>query len=576
MEGKARRTRRSAQSGQTTILVILVLGLVLLGALGLAIDFSNAHYHRQWAQAAADSACVAGAMDLLVNAQGNNLGGFPAGSPPAQFTCAAAPTSAVCQYAQLNGYNGSGRVAGRASSDVLVTFPAAVAGVTTPPASLAPTPFIRVNVLDRMSLGFAGLLMGKTSMDVAAGATCGLQQANSPVPIIVLNPSCPHAFEVSGSGSIGIVGGPPRSIQVNSRDTTCAAATQGSGCSGNGTVDLSHGGPAFSGSDFGVFGAPKAAPTNFTGNHWGTASPIQDPYARLNAPAIPALSPTNTTPIPRAYNVNGCPDHGGCVEYQPGLYTNPIVVQNKTALFAPGLYYMKPTTPTNVNCGSPSSCTTRPTGQCHASLSVDSNGVIRPTTPYSGGAVVYCSGTAAGNYGSVFFGANAGSHGPRTIDAFQTSNAVCPGGTAPPAQLGLPTTVDGNVLLGQCTGSGTFLGATLNGTGETSGTVRGMIFFQDRADADPKGQASMQGGGGLVLSGNMYFHNCNSTGTGTDCTAPSGGYNGWVQLQGNPGGAAYVLGNITTDELIVSGNARINMLLNPNSVIHVLKATMLE
>jgi len=207
---------------------------------------------------------------------------------------------------------------------------------------------------------------------------------------------------------------------------------------------------------------------------------------------------------------------------------------------------------------------------------VDSNGVVRPTTPYSGGAVFYFSGTGAGNYGSVFFGANAGKHGPRTIDAFQTSNAVCSGGTAPPAQLGLPTTVDGNVLLGQCTGSGTFLGATLNGTGETSGTVRGMIFFQDRADADPKGQASMQGGGGLVLSGNMYFHNCNSTGTGTDCAAPGGGYNGWVQLQGNPGGAAYVLGNITTDELVVSGNARINMLLNPNSVINVLKATMLE
>jgi len=576
MEGKAGRTRCSAESGQTTILVILVLGLVLLGALGLGIDFSNAHYHRQWAQAAADSACVAGAMDLLVNAQGNNLGGFPAGSPPAKFTCAEAPTSAVCQYAQLNGYNGSGRVAGRASSDVLITFPGAVTGVTTPPPSLAPTPFIRVNVLDRMSLGFAGLLMGRTSMDVTGAATCGLQQANSPVPIIVLNPSCAHAFEISGSASIGIVGGPPRSIQVNSRNTTCAAATQGSGCGGNGTIDLSQGGPKFSGSDFGVWGAPKTAPTNFTGNHWGSASPIQDPYARLNAPAVPALSPTNTTPIPRAYNVNGCPDHGGCVEYQPGLYTSPINVQGKTAIFAPGLYYMKPTTPTPVNCGSPSSCTTKPTGQCHASLSVDSNGVVRPTTPYSGGAVFYFSGTGAGNYGSAFFGANAGKHGPRTIDAFQTSNAVCPGGTAPPAQLGLPTSVDGNVLLGQCTGSGTFLGATLNGGGETSGTVRGMIFFQDRADADPKGQASMQGGGGLVLSGNMYFHNCNPAGTGTDCADPSTGYNAFVQLQGNPGGAAYVLGNITTDELVVSGNAKIMMLLNPNSVINVLKATMLE
>ncbi len=528
MEGKAGRTRCSAEGGQTTILVILVLGLVLLGALGLGIDFSNAHYHRQWAQAAADSACVAGAMDLLVNAQGNSLGGFPAGSPPAKFTCAEAPTSAVCQYAQLNGYDGSGRVAGRASSDVLITFPGAVTGVTAPPASLAPTPFIRVNVLDRMSLGFAGLLMGRTSMDVAATATCGLQQANSPVPIIVLNPSCQHAFEVSNtSASISIVGGPPRSVQVNSSDTSCAAATSNGGCSGSGTVDLTKGGPSFSGSDFGVWGGPKTAPSNFTGNHWGSASPIQDPYAQLNAPSIPTLSPTNTTPVARAYNVNGCPDHGGCVEYQPGLYTKPIVVKSKTAIFAPGLYYMKPTTPDNVNCGNPSSCTTKPTGQCHASLTVDTQGVIRPAPPYSGGATFYFSGTGPGNYGSAFIGQHAGESGSRTIDAFQTSNAICPGGAAPPSQLGLPTTVDGNVLLGQCTGKGTFSGATfVNGPAETSGTVRGMIFFQDRADADSHGQASMQGGGGLVISGNMYFHNCNS--------------------------------------------------LNPNSVINVLKATMLE
>jgi hypothetical protein len=86
----------------------------------------------------------------------------------------------------------------------------------------------------------------------------------------------------------------------------------------------------------------------------------------------------------------------------------------------------------------------------------------------------------------------------------------------------------------------------------------------------------MQGGGGLVLSGNMYFHNCNSSGTGTSCSDPSAGYNAFVQLQGNPGSAAYVLGNITTDELVVSGNGGVKMLLNPNSVINVLKATMLE
>ena len=189
----------------------------------------------------------------------------------------------------------------------------------------------------------------------------------------------------------------------------------------------------------------------------------------------------------------------------------------------------------------------------------------------------YLSGTGAGNYASVFFGSNAGKAAAgHIIDPFQTSNAICPGGTPPPAQLGLASTINGDVLLGQCTGSGTFLGATLNGTAETSGTVRGTVFFANRANGEPKGQPSMQGGGGLAISGNLYFHNCNSSGTGVSCSAPSTGYQAFLQLQGTPGAGAYVLGNITTDEFVLSGNGNISMLLSPNSVINVLKATMLE
>src|SRR5262249_58191816 len=114
---------------------------------------------------------------------------------------------------------------------------------------------------------------------------------------------------------------------------------------------------------------------------------------------------------------------GGCGKYQPGLYTNKIVVTGKTAIFKPGLYYMRVTTPDNVNCGSPSACSTKPTGQCRAALSVNSNGVVRPATPYSSGIVFYLSGTA-GNYASTFFGSNAGSHGGGKIHKFSNSNSV--------------------------------------------------------------------------------------------------------------------------------------------------------
>jgi len=213
---------------------------------------------------------------------------------------------------------------------------------------------------------------------------------------------------------------------------------------------------------------------------------------------------------------------------------------------------------------------------------VGTNGVVRPSTlagDGSKGVTFYLTGTGAGNHASVYFGSNSGhAQGGHTIASFSTSNAICPGGTAPPADLALPTAVDGNVLLGPCTGKGTYIGATLNTQAETSGSVRGMLFYQDRAnaDADNQAQPNMNGGGGLVLSGNMYFHNCNSSGTGTGCSDPPAGFRAFLQLQGNSGGNAYVLGNITADELVLGGTGSIKMLLNPNSVINVLKVTMLE
>jgi hypothetical protein len=497
----------------------------------------------------------------------------------------------VCQYASLNGYDGAGRTAGQASNDVLVSFPSSVPGLnvcgpTNPPPcipSSVANPFIQVTVMDRVPTTFTGLLSGSRTTDVAGSAVCGVLQSTAPVPIIVLNPSCPHAFQLSGNSTVQIVGGPTRSVQVNSSNTSCAAATSNASnqCNSTGpTIDLSKGGPSFSGSEFAVFGQPKTAPTGFTGSDWGTGAPISDPYSLVAAPSLPAASPTDGNPTLVSYGVDGCPDQSQkCAEYQPGLYTNPIVVKNVTAIFVPGVYYIQGTKP--ANSGSPGSgCIAGPTGQSRYGLLVDNNGVVRPASNTavgsdgSNGVMFYLSGSAgAGSFGSVFFGSNAGTSGGRTIDPFTTSNAVCPGGSAPPAQLNLPATVNGNVLLGPCTSKGTYLGA---GSTDTSGTIRGLIFFQDRANADANGQASMQGGGGLILSGNMYFHNCNASGTGTGCSAPLTGYNAFFQLQGSPGNTSYVLGNITADELVMGGGGTVAMSLNPNAIYNILKASLLQ
>src|SRR5215475_8627541 len=115
--------RISSESGQTAVVVLLILGIFLLGAVAFSVDYSNGYFHRQNAQGAADAACTAGIMDLLANASGNTLGAFPAGSPPAAFQCSANTSVAACQYAARNGYSSPGLTANTPSNDVQISFP---------------------------------------------------------------------------------------------------------------------------------------------------------------------------------------------------------------------------------------------------------------------------------------------------------------------------------------------------------------------------------------------------------------------------------------------------------------------
>src|SRR5216683_6731049 len=99
-----RRGHRSGEAGQAMLFVLLAMGIFLLGALCFAFDMSNMWFHRQAAQTAADAACAAGAMDILVDAEGSATGhqGFTLGTP---YSCTTASTDSVCQYAAKNGYS---------------------------------------------------------------------------------------------------------------------------------------------------------------------------------------------------------------------------------------------------------------------------------------------------------------------------------------------------------------------------------------------------------------------------------------------------------------------------------------
>jgi hypothetical protein len=564
-----RKTHRgSRESGQSMLVFLLALGLFLIGAIGFSVDMSHAWLHRQTAQNVADSVCTAGVMDMLATANGATLSpGFTSGTA---FQCSGATTSAPCRYGALNnGSNASSLTAGVPGYDVNVSFPSTVAGVpacssATPPAVcrvpgvVNAHPYMQVNVTDRVQTFFAGMIRGSSTMDVGAQASCGLVLSQSPIPILVLNPTVSGSVSGNGNIDIRIVGGPQRSIQVNSSSATAVSI---SGASGD--IDLTLGGPdsPADGSDFAVVGNEGPAGIFATGSNgrWiPQASVIADPLALLAVPAQPgapsvpadvaAITSCNTSAKIAAggctvpISVHGCPDTT-CILYTGGFYSAGISApNNKVAIFDPGLYYL--------NNG----------------LSLGPNSCVRPSTSAgdgSGGTMFYFADTH-----SVTVSSNTGDKCPATT--VPLSQVKCTTSSLLPTNL--PSGgLSGNVLFGPCTGT---YGDPL-GTSDPIGEQHGIVFFQNRSASG----VSAQWGGGAAfgLIGTMYFHYCNSAdgpGLGTNCNSTA--FNDSLALQGGSSAASFVVGETITDKLDLGGNPSMTMDLNPNALYYVLKAALIQ
>lgn len=535
--------------GQVSIMVILAVCFFILLFMGFGVDMTNLFFHRQMAQSAADSACVAGAMDMLVSQQGTAAGNFVVG---AAFNCNSSAPAAPCQYAKLNGYSSPSAsipAAGTESNFVSVSFPSSIPGVVAPAAAIAgPYPFMQVDVYDGVKVYFSSLLNGTSTQNVHALAKCGLQLAQAPVPILVLDPTEQPTFDTGGTPTVVIVGGPSRAIQVNSNNPTAVNIF------GSANVNLSGGGPAFNGSNLGVFGGPNTAPgtNNWTpGNgQWvSPAAPIPDPFKAVKPPADPGVVGTKTHV---AYGTNGCPDStNGCDEYTGGRYVGGILVQNSTALFDPGVYYLEG-------------------GQ----LSFHANSTVRPSTAAgdgSMGTIFYLTCTtpgacAAGSLATVDITANSGT---KAGDPFASSRALCPGNSSFPVQLGIPATLGGNVLLAPCTQDGTYPFAPQTGR---TGPDRGILFFQDRSTS---AATTFNGGAGLLLVGTMYFHDCPNTLT-TGCNPPPTDWQSSLTMAGGSGAGTRLVGEIVTDNLHMRGISTITMDINPFPLIDILKVALLQ
>jgi hypothetical protein len=625
-----RKTKRRNESGQAMLFTLLVLGIFLIGAMAFAIDLSNTWFNRQSAQTAADAACTAGVMDMLVLATDGTMPSSANFTSGTAFDCFSTPTAAPCSYAALNGFgstmNQSSANSGALGTNVYVDFPTAssvnLSSLSLPSASVAASALMRVRVTRTNSTWF-GALLGTTKQGSGASAICAVINATSPIPILVLHPTKSASLLLNGGGSVSntgcgatpcgdivIAGGPAKSIQVNSSSATAI------NFNGGPTIDLCAGGNNYCGSSLGVWGAvPNPGTTNFwstsaictTQNttqtpalcsgsqnppQWNQSPPIADPLATVSAPSVPiaTFGTGNNNGVHVGYHVSGCPENPtGCQLFSPGYYPNGIDVQGETAIFSPGIYYL---------AGSVSGCS-------GASFCEDSTSCIRPSTDQgdgSGGTIFYFS-----DANSVLVKANGGQRcnnppGGATVDAFPimtgpvsttisylTTGVRCTSSSTVPPNLQSVGSLTGSVLLApcntpsvssQCASAGGNANCSLNfgdplGASDPSGVQRGILFFQNRS-VNASSNPSWSGGGSMLLAGTMYFHQCVSGGSDTGLGCTGSVWNDQLTLGGNSGSSTYVLGDIIVDQLHVGGSGQIIMDLNPSAAYTTLKAALVQ
>lgn len=562
---------RNSESGQASILLIVMLATFLLGSLAFAVDFGYLWFRRQAAQTAADAACQAGAMDMLYLARGNTPPsmGF---TPGTSGDCASSSNSTMCWYANRNGFNGAGYTATTAGSKVSWTFPAStsVSGVQ---AASVTNPFLKVTVQENIKTWFMALL-GKNFQEVGASCTCGLMPGPAPAPLIILHPTLAGALTSTGTGTVQIAGGPQTSINIDSSSSTAYQ------CGGSGRLDTSPAGPHGTGGDVNLAGGPSSNPTCGGGLAWNGGSTgswlsgvtslnqktsdgtdmANDPYKDVPAPTRPGVPAEATNPVDSpdhhqtadgsngfdrgtwvATGVDSCPNinptqqymwysrtqgksvYANCLEFTPGYYPTGIDLTSisgagaasATVIFMPGIYYL------------------------NGNLKVGSSTTIRnawpATQPSTQGVVFYFTS------GAPQFSGGSGAANPN-INPVPSYYLNCSGTTIP---SGMPSSLNGNVLVSQCSTSGTYVGSSSTDTYSDSG-LRGLLFFL--AHSNVYSGTIVGNGASLIFSGAFYFHNSS--------------FLDRVEWDGAGTSTTYAVGNIVVDQLTLGGSGTIKMGLN--------------
>jgi len=268
------------------------MSILLIGALGLAVDGGQMYAQRQMAQAAADAAAQAGIMSILDGTNATSANPFGTGTPPiASSVCTTTDARTPCVYARDNGFGGT------TADMVTLSFPATVAGVTL--ASSASVPAFAVTVQRTLRTGLIRFVGAATS-SIGAKASAGIVATVPTACIYVLDPAAQNAFQISNAATLVASG---CGIIVDSSNSEAASIVGGASVTASaidivGGVAINNGG--------------SASPAPVTG-----VTAVTDPFALL-----PSLSPGSCASHPTMYNA---PSN---TTLSPGTYCGGITVSN--------------------------------------------------------------------------------------------------------------------------------------------------------------------------------------------------------------------------------------------------------
>ena len=286
LKSEPKRVNRRDESGQTLILFVLALG-VLLGMAAMTIDVGLAYVARRDMQNAADAAALAGA-DAILEGQSSVLA-----------------ANAARDLALQNGYD-------NAAADVTVT-------INVPPTSgphLGDSDFIEVFIAHPIDTILASAVGKTTPFDVSARAVAGIDRTPKPYSIITLSQTACQSMQFNGQVHLTII---DAGTLTNSECTVGAFST-------NGTINVA------------TAANHVVGGWHMTGNSGDVSLPpsraghFDDPLIGVPVPT-PTSAPVQTCPT--------FPGKPGTVTLQPGVYDCTIDPQGQWGLqFEPGDYYI--------------------------------------------------------------------------------------------------------------------------------------------------------------------------------------------------------------------------------------------